>query len=100
MGHFIIQLSGGRQADVRFGKIRQKTFQLRHLFRRGLFFATEERTGYLVRLDGGGEFCLSRSDNGDWLSEQEGKFLARSLPYDQRVPAIQEAINEYERRRT
>lgn len=93
MSHFILHLPSGETADVRSGWIIKKSFRL-PIFRTRRSF--EKKKGYIIKmLQGGEEYCLLRSLDGEWLSEGiPGFALLADSPFSQ---ILKEAILTHER---
>jgi hypothetical protein len=72
MGHYILQLPTGEQADVRVGVIQRKALSFRWLFG-GNRMPSDKKRAYIIHV-GPKEYRLLRSMDGVWLTEGVGDF--------------------------
>jgi hypothetical protein len=98
MGYFMVSLSSGQQAEVRWGKVKKKqVLNIVSLFKKkGI--TTEERIGYIVKVQPGTpdqkEYRLLKTKEGEWLTKEDSGFLPAC---DELSMALEKAIDEYEK---
>ena len=99
MGHFTIDLPLGGQAEVRYGRIIEKTRNFRDLFG-GRSSNRVKRIGYIVKVDpvqgARREYRFLRSIEGVWIKEENEGFGATED--DELSIEIKNRIDEYEKR--